>query len=206
LDRVHLGHFLPDYTAYEELLELFRDFVPIPILCKGRRLPSPGQLRDEIVGRGVGALLLSNPSNPTGDVIFVDDLQAWIQLSRELRCSLIVDGLTKNWRYPGLRLSWTLGPAHVMEAIISAGSFLDGGAPHPVQEMAVALLDPSIADLEAQSIQAEFSRKRRFMIDRIRQIGFVLENEPLCGFYSFGPSMPELELGMNRLADLCAQS
>jgi aspartate/methionine/tyrosine aminotransferase len=179
-------------------------------------------------------------------------LQAWVQLSGELRCSLIfdefyshylhgeaqsacrngkgsalsactnsaarfvddvnadpvliVDGLTKNWRYPGLRLSWTLGPAPVIEAITSAGSFLDGGAPHPVQEMVVALLDPSIADLEAQSIQAEFSRKRRLMIDRIRKIGFVLENEPLGGFYCFGPSMPGLELGMNRLADLYTQS
>ena len=28
---VHLGHFLPDYTAYEELLDVFRRFQPIPI-------------------------------------------------------------------------------------------------------------------------------------------------------------------------------
>ncbi len=32
LGRTHLGHFLPDYTAYEELLEAFGTFVPIPIL------------------------------------------------------------------------------------------------------------------------------------------------------------------------------
>jgi hypothetical protein len=29
---IHLGHFLPDYTAYEELLDVFRRFLPIPIL------------------------------------------------------------------------------------------------------------------------------------------------------------------------------
>src|SRR5262249_52234146 len=32
LAHVNLGHFLPDYTAYEELLDIFRLFSPIPIL------------------------------------------------------------------------------------------------------------------------------------------------------------------------------
>jgi hypothetical protein len=34
---VHLGHFLPDYTAYEELLDIFRRFTPIPILLDPER-------------------------------------------------------------------------------------------------------------------------------------------------------------------------
>ena len=28
----NIGHFIPDYTAYEELLANFRSFIPIPIL------------------------------------------------------------------------------------------------------------------------------------------------------------------------------
>ncbi|MDA8017171.1 MAG: aminotransferase class I/II-fold pyridoxal phosphate-dependent enzyme, partial [Thermoanaerobaculia bacterium] len=32
LGQVNLGHFLPDYTAYEELLDIFRLVTPIPIL------------------------------------------------------------------------------------------------------------------------------------------------------------------------------
>src|SRR5262249_25233009 len=34
LGQVNLGHFLPDYTAYEELLDIFRLFSPIPILLE----------------------------------------------------------------------------------------------------------------------------------------------------------------------------
>ena len=34
---------------------------------------------------------------------------------------IIVDGLTKNWRYPGWRISWTLGPKEVIEATMSVG-------------------------------------------------------------------------------------
>ncbi len=68
IGQIHLGHFLPDYTAYEELLDIFRRFTPIPILLD----PEHGydfsldSLRREISGRGLGALLLSNPCNPTG--------------------------------------------------------------------------------------------------------------------------------------------
>ena len=71
LGQVNLGHFLPDYTAYEELLDIFRRFTPIPILLDSERGYdfSLNELRREVSGRGLGALLLSNPCNPTGKAI-----------------------------------------------------------------------------------------------------------------------------------------
>jgi N-succinyldiaminopimelate aminotransferase len=44
---------------------------------------------------------------------------------------VLIDGLTKNWRYPGWRVSWTVGPKSVIDAVASAGSFLDGGGSRP---------------------------------------------------------------------------
>jgi len=70
---------------------------------------------------------------------------------------VIVDGLTKNWRYPGLRVSWTVGPPAIIELIASAGSFLDGGCARPMQVAAQPLLDPDLADREARAIQAAAS-------------------------------------------------
>jgi N-succinyldiaminopimelate aminotransferase len=56
LGQINLGHFLPDYTAYEELLDVFRLFSPIPILLEGDRLRLlVGDLRREILGRGLSA-------------------------------------------------------------------------------------------------------------------------------------------------------
>ena len=52
LGRINLGHFLPDYTAYEELLDVFGLFSPIPILLEpgeGYRF-SPAQFRREVLG------------------------------------------------------------------------------------------------------------------------------------------------------------
>jgi aspartate/methionine/tyrosine aminotransferase len=183
---------------------------------------SPSRLREEIVGRGLAAVLLSNPCNPTGRVVRGGELRAWVDICRELGCQLIfdefyahylyedtalldgpansacrfvedvekdpvvvVDGLTKNWRYPGWRLSWTVGPRQLIERFTSAGSYLDGGAPHPLQAAAIPLLDPALADQEARSIQAAFAEKRRLMIERVQQMGMLLSSSPQGAFYCF---------------------
>lgn len=224
LGHVHLGHLLPDYTAYEELLEVFRAFVPIPITVRrsdGFSLPA-SRLRAEIVGKGLGAVLLSNPCNPTGHAIRGGALRAWVDIGRELGCTLIfdefyshylhgdaasqdgpslssaayvedvdedpvvlVDGLTKNWRYPGWRLSWTVGPKDVIARVTSAGSFLDGGPPHPIQRAALPMVTPQWADQEARAIQETFGRKRAYVLERLRAMGVEISHEPQGAFYVF---------------------
>src|SRR5688572_24009357 len=71
VSTINLGHFLPDYTAYEELLDIFRRFTPIPVLLdpeRGYRFTTE-QLRREVLGRGLGGILMSNPCNPTGKLV-----------------------------------------------------------------------------------------------------------------------------------------
>jgi aspartate/methionine/tyrosine aminotransferase len=90
---VNLGHFLPDNTAYEELLDIFKLFTSIPILLDGKSgyRFTVDDLEREITGRGLSALLLSNPCNPTGMVIRGDDLARWVKTARELGCTLLID-------------------------------------------------------------------------------------------------------------------
>lgn len=215
----NIGHFIPDYTAYEELLANFRSFIPIPILLdrqRGYRIDQD-TLEQEVAGRGLRLVLVSNPCNPTGQVVEGEELAQWVELGRRNACTfvfdefyshflytgkhghsvsaarhvedvnedpvIIVDGLTKNWRYPGWRLSWTIGPPKVIEAIASAGSFLDGGANHPVQEQALALLDPETAMQEAEAISRHFRKKRNYVVERLLEIGFKLASEPQGAFY-----------------------
>jgi hypothetical protein len=62
--------------------------------------------------------------------------------------TVIIDGLTKvwysscqklritayrhqNWRLPGWRVCWVIGPKNLITALSQSGSFLDGGANHP---------------------------------------------------------------------------
>ena len=96
IGSINLGHFLPDYTAYEELLDIFRRFTPIPILLD----PQSGysfsaeQLEREILGRGLGAILMSNPCNPTGKLVHGDELARWVGLARSLDCTLMPTSFT----------------------------------------------------------------------------------------------------------------
>lgn len=218
LGPVNLGHFLPDYTAYEELLDIFRMFSPIPILLD----PEAGydfsaqELAREIEGRGLGAILLSNPCNPTGKLVEGEVMEAWVHQARETDCALLIDefyshyiwtgdnsprsaaehvqnvdldpvvlfdGMTKNWRYPGWRTTWTVGPKAVIEAVSSAGSFLDGGGARPLQRAAIPLLDAATANQEAAAIQQQFSKKRAYALQRARELGFRVDLEPQGTFY-----------------------
>lgn len=230
LGNINLGHFLPDYTAYEELLDAFRHATEIPILLsrrKGYRIPVE-ELRREIAGRGLGGLLISNPGNPSGHLVSGEDLAGWVTAARELCCAMVLDehyshyiwkpdpaepgptvsaaryvedvdrdpvvlldGLTKNWRYPGWRVGWVVGPRAIIERVESAGSFLDGGSPRPLQRAAIPLLEPDRVEAEVAALQRAFRRKRDHMVTRLRDLGLVFDREPEGGFYAFA-SLREL--------------
>ncbi len=219
LGNINMGHFIPDYTAYEELLGVFKAFTAIPILLEPRHgyHIALADLENEILGRGLSALLVSNPCNPTGQVIEGKELESWCGLARSCRCSMIfdefyshylydgepgrmnsaaalvhdvdsdpiiiVDGLTKNWRYPGWRLSWTLAPRDVIDVVASAGSFLDGGANHPFQNATLELLKPEFARAETLAIQKTFRKKRYYMLERLKKMGFKVDVDPAGTFY-----------------------
>src|SRR5580704_1576636 len=103
LGNINMGHFIPDYTAYEELLSVFKAFTPIPILLRaesGYKI-SPVDLKEEILGRGLSALLVSNPSNPTGQLMAGKELSAWCGLARECQCSMIFDEFYSHYIYNG---------------------------------------------------------------------------------------------------------
>ena len=231
LGEVNLGHFLPDYTAYEELLDIFKLFtsIPIPLDPAGGYRFSADDLRREILGKGLSAVLLSNPNNPTGRTVQGDELQRWVATARELQCTLLLDefyshyvwtgaedewsmvsaaqhvedvnrdpvvlfdGLTKNWRYPGWRCTWVVGPKQVIEAVASTGSFLDGGGSKPLQRAALPLLEPALVLQETAAIQKAFRRKRKLMMKGLRAAGIKLDVAPEATFYCWGDlsALPE---------------
>jgi aspartate/methionine/tyrosine aminotransferase len=224
LGQINLGHFLPDYTAYEELLDIFKAFTSIPILLEGERgyAFTPDDLRREILGRGLGALLFSNPCNPTGKLVDGDELAEWVRLARQLDCTLLIDefyshyiyrgrpgalpvasaaryvenvdkdpvvlfdGFTKNWRYPGWRVTWAVGPRAVMDTLTSAGSFLDGGGSKPLQRAAIPMLSEDHVAKETLAIQAAFREKRDRMVSQLERLGVRFDRVSDGTFYAWG--------------------
>ncbi len=228
LGTINLGHFLPDYTAYEELLDIFQAFTPIPILLEGERgyAFSADDLRREVLGRG----LVGDPrcrtratrpaSSSRGEELErVGRRRARARLHAALRRVLlalhldrrapaqlpvesaaryvedvdhdpvvIFDGLTKNWRYPGWRVTWTVGPKQRRSRrVASAGSFLDGGGSKPLQRAAIPLLDDDARrSPRPTAIQTAFREKRDRMLAGLERIGVRIDRAPDGTFYVLG--------------------
>ncbi|ONH67982.1 Aspartate aminotransferase [Cyberlindnera fabianii] len=217
LGDAYLSFFLPDYTAYAEMLSLFKNFAPIPVPLyetDGYRIHM-NIIKNEL-NRGVSAILTSNPRNPTGQAMTPTELKELHDLCRN-KCLLImdefysryyydgelgesissasevedvnkdpvliIDGLTKFFRLPGWRVSWIIGPKEYINALSSAGSYLDGGTNYPFQEAAVPYLNPDLVKRETIALQRHFKSKRDYCIDRLTKMGFQFKVKPNSTFY-----------------------
>lgn len=224
LCETRLGYFIPDYTAYEDLLTAIHWCTPVLVAntANDRFAIAPDDLRARVREAKLGALLLSNPCNPTGRTIHGDELAAWVELSRREGCTLLLDefysqyiwrgdrpgdspvsaakyvedvdrdpvilfdGLTKNYRYPGWRIGWALGPPDAVRSMTAAGSFVDGGPPCAMQRAALQVLSPERADAETETVRRVFSQKRNLTIARLKESGVEFPRESEGTFYAFG--------------------
>lgn len=95
----YLSFFFPDYTAYSEMLSLFKNFAPIPVpLDSGDNYDIHLDIIQNELKRGVTALLTSNPRNPTGQALRGKDLKKLQDMCRE-QCLLIMDEFYSRFNY-----------------------------------------------------------------------------------------------------------
>lgn len=226
LGPVRVGYRTPDYAGYGDMLACHAHrFTPVQIRTWAQEgfSVSATQFADAIAGHRLGAYLLSNPCNPTGQLLDVVELHDYLATARRMGCMLLldefyshfiydkdgsaaqepvsmarcvddvdadpvllVDGLTKNLRYPGWRIGWTVGPAHIVEHITRAAGAIDGGPPTTVQRAAIDVLNPARADQETRAIRCAFARKRRLMLEKLTKFGVRVPHPPRGTFYVWG--------------------
>ncbi|PWN53857.1 PLP-dependent transferase [Violaceomyces palustris] len=219
IGSVNCGYQLPEYTSYESMLSAFKNLVPIPTVLSAadRYKLSVDDLKKEIKGRGLSAVILSNPRNPTGMIIEGDELKELVMTSKQMGATfildefyswylhegelgravssaeyiedvnetpvVIIDGLTKNWRCPGWRVCWVVGPKDMITALNQSGSFLDGGASHPMQCAALEMLDLERCKQDRIALQKRFRAKRKHVLERLEKMGLPVVVEPQATFY-----------------------
>ena len=223
LADVRLGHRVPDYSAYEDLLgyQLHRmKIVAVPTGPNESFALSPARFNEVVKANKLQAFLLSNPCNPTGQVVRGADLKSYVTTARRSKCTLIldefyshfiygddgepgdgpesaaryvehvekdpvllVDGMTKSFRYPGWRLAWVVGPSSIIEKLDRAASAMDGGPSLPAQRLAIKALEPERADQETSAVRKVFTRKRNVMLEGLRSVGIRCEHESAGAFY-----------------------
>ena len=162
-------------------------------------------IRRNVCGK-TRAIVINSPSNPTGVVMSHEQLSDISQfpdqyiISDEIYHGLVyndeahsileytdrafvINGFSKLYAMTGWRLGYCIFPAEfsdVMQKIhqnfmISANSF--------VQWAGIAALTKADDDVEA--MRSTYDIRRRYMIDRLRDMGFVIHVEPTGAFYVF---------------------
>ncbi|MDQ3401960.1 MAG: pyridoxal phosphate-dependent aminotransferase [Actinomycetota bacterium] len=209
-----IGYRDLDYSFYEDLIGAHLSRLsPVPAATPF----TPAALTELVDRAGIGAFLLSNPCNPTGEVLSGPDLADLVDRARRGGCALVVDefysqfvyqggpvsvaahvtdvdaddvlvidGLTKGFRYPGWRLGWVLGPRAAIKVLDRAGGGLDGGCSRITQRAALTALDPAYADQETAATRAAFAAKRDLMVEGLRALGIRVDLPPAGGFYVWG--------------------
>jgi len=236
LGAVNVGYQLPDYTAYEDMFELhLARLHPVPIRAREEDgfLVSAARFAREVDEKGLSAIVLSNPCNPTGNVLQGRELRDLVQLARDKQTTLLldefyshfiytsagkpgagpvsgaefvedverdpvilIDGLTKSFRYPGWRVGWAVGPSAMIDSLARTASSIDGGPSRIAQRAALAVLEPKRADQETKALRECFANKRNLMVARLKSMGVRFAREPQSTFYAWG-SLADLPAPFN---------
>jgi len=158
----------------------------------------PDELRTAFES-GARALILCNPSNPTGKVFTPDELQTIADLAQEFDAYVIADevyehivytphqhtyiaalpgmfnrtistgSLSKTYAVTGWRLGYAVASPKVTEGIRKVHDFLTIGAPTPLQEAAVTALN--FPRNYYQKLQTEYTQRRGLFLDYLDHAG-----------------------------------
>jgi len=200
----------PGYPCNRHFVEMFNG-VPVSIPV-GRE--TGYQLSAELVEAAwtprTRAVLVASPSNPTGTLLSVSQLQALLQVVQKRGGSLIVDEIyhqlvfdhapetalalspdlfvvnsfSKYFGMTGWRLGWLVAPEAYMDAVDRLAQNIFLAAPTLSQYAALAAFTPQTRQITARR-RLEFGRRRDFLLPALREMGFELPLTPQGAFYLY---------------------
>ncbi len=195
----------PHYACYPNFIGYLEGkSVRVPVYEEDGFQYRPEAIRTEITDR-TRALLINSPANPTGMVLSAERMEEIASMgpyviSDEIYHGLnyegdehtileftdhafVLNGFSKLFAMTGLRLGYLIAPEQFIPALqkIQQNFFL---APNSVSQIAgIAALKEGARDVAG--MRNIYDERRRFMIDRLRSLGFAIPVEPTGAFYVF---------------------
>jgi len=200
-DEVILSN--PYYPCYPNIIR-FVDGSPVFVqVLEEEGFQYLPEMIEEKLRPSVKGIMINSPSNPTGNVmpaqrmekianfspfIISDEIYHGLVYEGEVHTILeftdrafVINGFSKLYAMTGWRLGYVIAPKEFMRPMqkiqqnlfISASSFAQWGA--------VAGLKETEKDIE--KMRETYDRRRRFLIPRLRALGFGITVEPTGAFY-----------------------
>ncbi|MEW6668080.1 MAG: pyridoxal phosphate-dependent aminotransferase [Thermodesulfobacteriota bacterium] len=165
------------------------------------------QLRAEEIRQGIGpktrAILINSPSNPTGNLLAPERMAAIANLglpivSDEIYHGLVyeeqehsileytddafvLNGFSKTYAMTGWRLGYVIAPPEFVRPLQKIQQNFYISAASMSQRAGIAALTEAASDVDR--MRKVYNERRKYMIGRLRELGFGLPVEPAGAFY-----------------------
>jgi aspartate/methionine/tyrosine aminotransferase len=195
----------PHYACYPNFINFVQGCcVTVPVLEEDGFQYRPEAIRAK-ESQHTKAIFINSPSNPTGNLLSAERMQAIAQLgpyvvSDEIYHGLVyeghehsileftdrafvINGFSKLYAMTGLRLGYLIAPKPFMRALqkVHQNFFISASA--ALQKGGVAALTKAQADVDRMC--TVYNERRRYMIERLKSLGFGITVEPTGAFYVF---------------------
>ena len=200
-DRVIISD--PHYACYPNFVRFVGgEPVTVPVYEDDGFQFRPEAIKEKIDAR-TRAIFINSPSNPTGNLlshermetisrlspyIISDEIYHGLVYEGEEHCILeytdhafVLNGFSKVFAMTGWRLGYLIAPKPFMRAIqkVHQNFFISANA--MVQWAGIAALEEAAKDVAR--MRAIYDERRRFMIKRLKEMGFGITVEPTGAFY-----------------------
>jgi (5-formylfuran-3-yl)methyl phosphate transaminase len=200
-DEVILSN--PYYPCYPNIIR-FVDGSPVFVqVLEEEGFQYLPEMIEEKLSPSVKGIMINSPSNPTGNVmpagrmkqiakfspfIISDEIYHGLVYEGEVHTILeftdrafVINGFSKLYAMTGWRLGYVIAPKEFMRPMqkiqqnlfISASSFAQWGAVAGLEE----------TEKDVQKMRETYDRRRRFLIPKLRALGFGITIEPTGAFY-----------------------
>ena len=193
----------PHYACYPNFIRFAGgEPVTVPVHEDDGFQYRPEAIEDKI-GPRTKAVFINSPSNPTGNLLSHERMEAISKLSPYIISdeiyhglvyegkersileytdrAFVLNGFSKAFAMTGWRLGYLIAPKPFIRAIqkVQQNFFISANA--MVQWAGIAALEEAGEDVAR--MRAVYDERRRFMIRRLKEIGFGITVEPTGAFY-----------------------
>lgn len=195
----------PHYACYPNFIRFMEgEAVCVPVYEEDGFQYRPEAIKTRLSDR-TKAIFINSPSNPTGNLLSADRMQAiaalspWI-ISDEIYHGLVyegqehsileftdrafvLNGFSKAYAMTGLRLGYLIAPKPFMRPIQKLQQNFFISANSMIQRAGIAALREAGDDVIR--MRGIYNQRRQFMIQRLKEMGFGITVEPTGAFYVF---------------------
>jgi len=199
----------PHYACYPNFIRFVQgEPVMIPVYEEDGFQLRPEAIKEKITER-TRAIFINSPSNPTGNLLSESRMKAIASLvtqgsscviSDEIYHGLVyegkehsvleftdnafvLNGFSKLYAMTGLRLGYLIAPKLFMRPIQKVQQNFFISANSMIQRAGIAALKEAGDDIA--HMKQIYNKRRKYMISRLREIGFQITVEPTGAFYVF---------------------